>query len=96
MSKDKWPTISNKSLGTLIVCAIRYSLGRQTYMPSLVQDISRSYLQNLDINDLKTIMRDITEAKTRNRLGDLRIDAPGWIRLNTAVAEEICKRGGTT
>lgn len=38
----------NEDFGTILICAVRYSLGRQTYMPGLVQGYIRPLLPCLD------------------------------------------------
>lgn len=44
---------------TIIVCAIRYSLGRRTYMPSLVCGYASRYIKQIPTKDLYVISRDI-------------------------------------
>jgi hypothetical protein len=74
--------ISSRSLGTLVLCAIRYAMGRQTYMPSYVQEIARAHWAELDPNDQKTIRRDVAEAiaETERIPGSLgaSFDERGW------------------
>lgn len=68
--------IDIEDLGLLLICAVRYSLGRQTYMPHAVQEIIRENLDAIDKTDLGVIARDISEAAERNQLGHPVIDAP--------------------
>lgn len=79
-------------LGALMICAVRYAIGRETYMPSLVQGFIRRYPQAVTENVKSVILRDIEEndrvtthdpgdgkKMTIDHLGDARIDRPGWI-----------------
>ena len=78
----------NEDFGTILICAVRYSLGRQSYMPGLVQDYIRPLLSCLDKRTLSVIRRDIEEAaRTPGGLGDEDIDRPGWMRFLEAVKE---------
>lgn len=78
--------------GAMMICAVRYAIGRETYMPSLVQGFIRRYPQAVTENVKATILRDIEEndritehdlgdgkKMTIDHLGDTKIDRPGWI-----------------
>lgn len=39
--------IESEDLWTLLLCSLRYSLGRQSYMPSLYQDIAKGFAYRL-------------------------------------------------
>ena len=78
--------------GALMICAVRYAIGRGTYMPSLVQGFIRRYPEAVTENVKATILRDIDEndkvtthtlcdgtTLTIDHLGDTKIDRPGWI-----------------
>ena len=68
----------NEDFGTILICAVRYSLGRQSYMPSLVQEYIRPMLRCLDKKTLSVIQRDIEEAAMRpGCLGDEGLTGPG-------------------
>lgn len=78
----------DQDFGTILICAVRYSLGRQTYMPGLVQGYIRPLLPYLDKRTLSVMQRDIEEAAHRSGgLGDARIDWPGWISFLETVNE---------
>ena len=80
-------------LGAMMICAVRYAIGRQSYMPSLVQGFIMRYPQAVTENVKSVILRDIEEndritthdlgdgqtTMTIDHLGDTRIDRPGWI-----------------
>jgi hypothetical protein len=44
-----------------VISALRYCLGRMTYMPSLVIEFVTPYLQEMETKDLYVIQRDIVE-----------------------------------
>lgn len=73
----------------MLVCSVRYAIGRQTYMPSFVQDYMRPFLPKLSANTLNIIKNDIDGAYS---LGDERIDKPGWLRFRAEVVAELNKR----
>lgn len=78
----------NEGLGTILICAVRYSIGRRSYMPGLVQDYIRPILPSLDKKTLSAMQRDIEEAaQYPGGLGDEDIDRPGWITFLEAVKE---------
>jgi len=66
---------------TMIVCAVRYALPRQSYMPSIVADWLRSHWLALSVKTRNIIKRDIREAIERNETGSESIDRPMWIKL---------------
>ena len=84
--------ITQEDLGILCICAVRYAIGRQTYMPQTVQEIIRANLDAIDKTDLGIISRDISEAAERNQLGHPVIDAPGWMMLLDDIGQEIERR----
>ena len=80
--------------GALMICAVRYAIGRQSYMPSLVQGFIMRYPQAVTENVKTTILRDIDEndkistvelsegrTMTIDYLGDTKIDRPGWLKF---------------
>lgn len=58
--------------------AVKYSLGRRTYMPHLVMDFLRPLSPYFDINTRAAMIRIIKDA---NNLGDERIDKPAWLNF---------------
>lgn len=67
-----------RDVGTLAICAVRYALGRGSYMPSEVDRIVRA--AGLDAGDLVIIARDIREHAERHGLGD---ESALWLSLAT-------------
>ena len=45
--------------GIIVTCALRYSLGRMTYVPGAVQDWIKTYWDSLDSNTKCVLMRDV-------------------------------------
>lgn len=72
---------NDEDFGSVLVCAVRYALGRRTYMPSIVVGFIRPIAGELSIKTLTTIRNDIRTAKERGMLGDSNIDAPVWLDL---------------
>jgi hypothetical protein len=83
----------NADFGAILNCAVRYALGRQTYMPGLVIDFIRPLLPFLSNDTLWVFDKDIEEA-TRISLGEPFIDAPKWKTFHQAVKTERRKRHG--
>lgn len=54
---------ADDDFGAIIVCAIRYCLGRRTYMPNLVRNYVRPLLPFLDENTVGCMERDIRECE---------------------------------
>lgn len=81
-------------LGAMMICAVRYAIGRQSYMPSLVQGFIMRYPQVVTENVKSVILRDIEEndritehdlgdgkKMMIDHLGDTNIDRPGWLKF---------------
>ena len=54
--------MADEYFGTICLCAMRYALGRQTYMPGLVQDFIRSHINQIDRGTIQVMIRDIDDA----------------------------------
>ena len=78
--------------GTVLNCAVRYALGRQSYMPGLVVDWITPQLPKLTDRTLWCFEKDVEEAARNNALGDPLIDAIRWRRFLTAVQAERARR----
>lgn len=78
--------LNDDNFGAVLICAVRYSIGRMTYMPKLVQDFIRPLLPYLSNKTLYVMERDIAEA---SGYGDRNIDEPDWMRFLKAVREEM-------
>ena len=72
---------NDEDFGSVLVCAVRYALGRRTYMPSIVAGFVAEVAGELSGNVLTVMRNDICTARDHNRLGDAEIDAPVWLEL---------------
>lgn len=75
-------------LESIFVCAVRYSLGRRTYMPSIVAGYVKTQIPFMTDKTLKCILEDIDGCAD---LGD-KCDCDAWHSLATAIEAEIVKR----
>lgn len=84
-----------RDLEDIFISAIRYSIGRQTYMPSLVIDYINPKLQFLSSRFLEVVKKDIEDQAIyggKNPYGDPKIDKPLWDRFYQNVVDEINER----
>ena len=75
--------------GAVLNCAVRYCIGRQSYMPGLVIDKITPWLTLLSEKTLWCFERDI---KGTDSLGDPDVDAPRWRKFQSDVRKEIERR----
>ena len=54
-------TMTDSDHGTIVICAVRYSMGRRTYMPHLVMDYVKRHWPELSQADRNIILRDVDE-----------------------------------
>ena len=78
---DLWP---------LLICTLRYSMGRQSYVTAQTCDLIRDYARHLKAWQLAQIAAEIRTAiaeshRLYNTTLGMQMDEDGWIRL----AEEI-------
>ena len=80
----------NKNFETILLCAVRYAIGRQTYMPSLVIDYITPLLPYLSEDVLKLLANEITKYEAyEGALGDEMIDRPYWEQFLRKIRLEI-------
>lgn len=81
----------DKDFETILLCAVRYAIGRQTYMPSMVIDYITPLLPYLSDNTLKLIANEIVQHDTciEGGLGDEKIDKPSWLEFLRKIRLEI-------
>ena len=98
MSKQKQPTVViDDDLGRMINCAVRYAIGRRTYMPSTVASYIRPLIPKLSNRTISVMERDIAERDGDplygdEPYGDPDIDAPAWLNLLEELRKEIVYR----
>lgn len=78
----------------LAICALRYCMGRQTYMPSLVRSAIRPRLQSLDNSAISTMIRDCLNQQATGSWGDEEIDKPKWEAWRLELETELKRRKG--
>ena len=96
-TKSKQPKIdlTDDDFTCILVSAIRYTIGRESYMPKLVTDYIRPLLPYLTDKALFLFERDIREQGNMDyerAYGDPLIDKPTWDRFYADVVAEIDKR----
>ena len=80
----------NKNFETILLCAVRYAIGRKSYIPSLVIDYITPLLPYLSEDVLKLIVNEIIERYTyEGALGDEMIDKPYWEQFLRKIRLEI-------
>ena len=81
--------LDDEDFGCVLNCAVRYSIGRMTYMPKLVMDFIRPLLPYISVRALWCLERDI---KNADDYGDPLIDEPGWKNFLAEIQNEIQTR----
>ena len=79
----------DKNFETILLCAVRYAIGRKTYMPSLVIDYITPLLPYLSEDVLKLIANEIIAKARMHQLGDDKIDRPYWEQFLRKIRLEI-------
>ena len=83
----------DKTFESILICAVRYAIGRRTYIPSLVIDYMTPLLPYLSEDVLKLIANEIIEHYTyEGALGDEKIDKPYWEQFLRKIRLEIGDR----
>ena len=83
----------DEDFGSVLICAVRYAIGRRTYMPKLVVDFITPLVPELTTKTLWVLKADINDREKYDALGDPTIDAPIWRELFTVIQKELIKRG---
>lgn len=82
--------------GAVLNCAVRYALGRVSYMPGLVMDVIRPMLKDCSGKTLWCFEKDIMEwlSHRKDEKGTFGMDAyeKEWVEFLSAVRSEIEKR----
>ena len=81
-------TIFDDDFGCIINSAVRYSLGRYTYMPSTVAEFVLKYLNYLDNKTISVMICDIDEALKNEDLPLRKI----WVELKSKLEIEMHAR----
>lgn len=84
---------SGDEFGLMLNCAVRYAMGRETYMPSSVVNFITPLISQLTTKTLVCMDRDLDEPQIFGGLGHEKIDAPKWIELHGKIKAELERRG---
>ena len=80
--------------GAVLTCAIRYCIGRMTYMPGLVTDWIMQHCHGILCEKTLFVMkRDIDEALHQGRAG-MDMDVQTWVRFRAWLDEQEAFRDG--
>ena len=83
----------DKTFESILICAVRYAIGRRTYIPSLVIDYITPLLPYLSEDVLTLIVDEIIGRYTyEGALGDEMIDRPYWEQFLRKIRLEIGDR----
>lgn len=80
--------MADDDFGCVINCAIRYCLGRMTYMPGLVCDYVKNLLPYLNDKTIGCMERDIRECRDYG----MDCDAVTWMQFLTLVRQQMQER----
>lgn len=72
----------------MMVSAVRYALGRRTYIVRDTVNYIKHVLPHLQRNDINVIYTDIIEAESENRLGD-ECDIHDWLSLKKCIEDYV-------
>ena len=86
--KKKSEDLYDSGFCDVCICAVRYSLGRRTYMPSLVTSYIGKHLDKFNDNQLSILERDIFEhgrsyIPVHNDFGYTTLELGDLNRINT-------------
>lgn len=84
--------LEKNDIGMLMVCAIRYCHGRQTYMPTTIQKIVLNHLDSVDDKHLKILLDDCKFQGETNNYGDVSVDKPSWLKYRDEIQKEYDRR----
>ena len=94
---DRQPQIGgveiNKDFESILVCAVRYAIGRKSYMPSMVIDYITPLLPYLSYWILGLMAAEIIDHNYEGGLGDEKIDRPYWLNFKRKILAEMERRG---
>lgn len=76
----------DEQFSEMMVSAVRYALGRRTYIVYDTVNYIAHVLPYLQRNDINAIYKDIVEAESENRLGD-ECDVESWMYLKKRIED---------
>lgn len=90
--------LDDDDFGAILNCAVRYSIGRQSYMPSLVIRYITPLLPHISKKTLEVFKQDYESRKADEEIngfpmfGNLKLDKPLWDKFYVNVCAEIERR----
>ena len=89
--KKSMPNIdpTDDYFGCVLNCAVRYSIGRRTYMPKLVMDFISPLLPYISDKTLYNLEKDVRGA---DNYGDTSVDFPDWMNFLSKITAEVQRR----
>ena len=82
----------DKTFESILICAVRYAIGRKSYMPSMVIDYITPLLPYLSYWILGLMAAEIIDHNYEGGLGDEKIDKPYWEQFLREIRLEIGDR----
>ena len=82
---------NNEDVGAVLICAVRYGLGRRTYITKLISDVIIPIVPQMNNKNLCVMERDIVEQE-RFGYGD-ECDKDEWMKLLDTLKAEREQRG---
>ncbi len=73
---------------SIVICAVRYAIGRGTYMPDVVAGFVRRYMKALQTKTLHVLRKDIKAHLDKPELSQRDL----WASLYSDLGEEILSR----
>jgi hypothetical protein len=89
MNNDINTIVVDEAFGEILLSAVRYTLGRQTYIVSSTTKYVQSLIPKLDNHTIACMERDI---RTAGNYGHETIDKPEWMKLLTVLQQEMQNR----
>ena len=83
--------MNEKDFSELAMCAVRYALGRTTYVSFSVPQAILGNVKFMTTNSLKVIVRDINEYKRMHDRIGMECDEKNWLDFRD-MCEEVIKR----
>lgn len=85
-------SLNTSDIACLIICSVRYAMGRMTYVPHEVSDIVKKTLPELRDDTLVILDRDIRRELDRGNYG-MDCDLQMWQNLLKRIKQEMQDRG---
>ena len=82
----------DNDFGLICTCAVRYSLGRMTYMPTVVQDFIRPHLTEVTDRTLRLLRNDIEDHGAMGLSYGEDFDKANWMEFLDDIKKEIERR----